>query len=308
MSAASFGEYVLITPARNEAHFLAGVIEAVAAQTILPKQWIIIDDRSTDGTADVVRSYLTALPFLHLLRIHGDGSRHFGRKAAAFNAAVESLHEPNHSFIGNLDADIILPPSYYETILREFQKDPQLGLAGGRVFTRAGHRSVWLDAASDSVPGAIQLFRRECFEAIGGRYLPLEWGGIDAAAEITARMRGWAVRQFPVVTAYEQRRMGTADAGSLAAKFKEGLRFHSLGYGTVFYFLRSVYKMRYRPWVIGSMVALAGFLVARLRRYPVTLPSDVVQYLRMEQRRKLLSPASALRRPRLSAQVAQNIR
>jgi hypothetical protein len=241
-----------------------------------------------------------------LLRIQGAGSRNFGKKAAAFNAALASLQHLDYSYIGNLDADITLPPTYYATILREFKSNPHLGVAGGRVFTKAGHRSVWLDAASDSVPGAVQLFRRRCFEAIGGRYLPLESGGIDAAAEIVSRMRGWEVRQFPRVSAYEQRRMGTADSGSLAAKFKEGIRFHSLGYGTGFYLLRSVYKMQYRPWIIGSMAALAGFLTARMRNYPVTLPEDVVRYLQAEQRKKLLLWVSRSRRPHLSAQFNEN--
>jgi len=130
------------------------------------------------------------------------------------------------------------------------------------------------------------LFRRECFQQIGG-YLPLRQGGIDAAAEITARMKGWTVRKFPENQVWEHRTTGTANDRVLAANFKWGMRFHSLGYGTLFYVIRSIAKMKNKPYFIGSMVALVGFLYARLRGYPIALPNEIVSYLRKEQNQKL---------------------
>jgi glycosyltransferase involved in cell wall biosynthesis len=288
-------QYVLITPARNEAHFLAGVIEAVAAQTIRPARWVIVDDRSTDGTNELIRQYADQHTFIRILTITGDTVRHFGKKAAAFNSGLELLADIGYDYIGNLDADTILPPEYYMTLLGEFQKNPRLGIAGGAVYIRCGDREIPLDAAPDSVPGSVQLFRKACFESIGSAYLALPWGGIDAAAEITARMNGWLVQQFPIVVAHEQRIQGTAANSILGAKFKEGVRFHSLGYRTSFYLIRALYKMQYRPWIIGSVVALAGFLFARLRDHPVTLDQTVVTHLREEQKRKLLFWATGTR-------------
>jgi glycosyltransferase involved in cell wall biosynthesis len=283
-------QYVLITPARNEQAFIADVIEGVVGQTIKPARWVIVDDRSIDRTAEIIELYLPKNSFIRLLRIKGDGARHCGKKAAAFNAGLEVLGGIDYSYIGNLDADIKLPPAYYETILHKFATEPRLGLAGGTVNTKAGNRIVRLDAAPDSVPGAVQLFRKDCFESIGGRYLPLELGGLDAAAEIMARMNGWIVRQFQDVTAQEQRRMGTSDGtDSLTARYREGACFHALGYGTLFYLIRSLYKMKYWPWIIGSLAAVAGFLLARMKRVPIALPREVVTYLRREQRRKLAS-------------------
>jgi poly-beta-1,6-N-acetyl-D-glucosamine synthase len=281
--------YVLVTAARNESAFLPATIEAIAAQTVKPIRWVIVDDRSTDGTSDVVRRYLPECNFIRLLAIPGDGATNFGKKAAAFNAGLEALRDIGYSYIGNLDADITVPPSYYETLLRDFERYPGLGIAGGAVYSRNGADFVPIKAAADSVPGAIQLFRRSCFADVGGRYLLLERGGIDAAAEIMARMHGWKVRQYPDVRVWERRRTGTSSGGALLAKYREGLRFHSLGYGTLFYLLRAAYKMRERPFLLGSMAALAGFLAARLRRDPVSLPGEVVAYLRAEQKRKLKS-------------------
>lgn len=306
MNALLQDQYVIITPARNEEAFLADAIESVAAQTIKPTRWVIVDDRSTDHTAEIVERYLPTSSFIRLLRLNGDGGRHFGKKAAAFNAGLQLIQDVDYSYIGNLDADITLPSNYYESVLREFETNPGLGVAGGTVYTKAGKRGVRLDAAADSVPGAVQLFRKPCFDAIGGRYLPLEWGGIDAAAEIMARMNGWIVQQFPGITACEQRRIGTASSGSLMARYKEGVLFHSLGYGTLFYLVRAFYKMQYWPWVVGSLVALVGFLSARLRKLPISLPSEVVEYLRSEQRRKLASWAAGRRYPRLNASIQEN--
>jgi glycosyltransferase involved in cell wall biosynthesis len=286
--------YVLITPARNEEAFLGDTIQGVLSQTVPPARWVIVDDRSTDRTAEIVKGFLPAHPFMRLLSLSGDVSRSFGKKASAFNAGIELLEGIEYSFLGNLDADMKLPPGYYESVLGEFERDPSLGVGGGTVFTLAGGMPVRLDAAADSVPGAVQLFRKECFRDIGGKYLLLEQGGIDAAAEVMARMRGWSVRQLPGVAAQEQRRMGTAADGDLAAKYKEGTRFHSLGYGTLYYLVRAVYKMRFKPRVIGSLVAVAGFLVARFTAQPISLPSEVVAYLQAEQKLKLRALASGL--------------
>jgi hypothetical protein len=136
------------------------------------------------------------------------------------------------------------------------------------------------------VAGAVQLFRKECFEQVGG-YIALEHGGIDAAAEIIARMKGWTVKKFPKNRVCEHRRTGSAEHRLLVAKYKEGVRFHSLGYGTVYYILRSVFKVKSRPLLIGSAASLLGFICARVKSYPVRLPAEAVSFLRCEQIAKL---------------------
>lgn len=279
--------YVLITPARDEQAHLQRTIEGVCSQTAKPSRWIIVDDRSTDRTAEIVSSYLPSCEFIRLLRITEGRGRHFGHKAAAFNAGLQLLRGCEYDYIGNLDADIALPPEYYENILAEFRSNPSLGIAGGSVATRFRSDFVRLMVAADSVPGAVQLFRKQCFEQIGGAYMVLERGGIDAAAEIMARMRGWEVQSFPEYAVRELRLTGTASHGLLQSKYVEGKRFHSLGYDTAFYLTRAIYKMAARPFLIGSIAATAGFLAARLRQWPIALPPEVVSHLRAEQRLKL---------------------
>jgi len=278
--------YVLITPAHNEEQFIGGTIDGVLAQSLLPQKWVIVNDRSTDGTGQVVEKKTAGIPFVTLVNLNSSGGRDFGRKALAFGRALEELKGLDYEYIGNLDADISVLPNYFASLMREFELDPQLGLAGGMVYTKSGQGYITGDKTLDSVGGAVQMFRKGCFEEVGG-YLPLEHGGIDAAAEITARMKGWKVRKFPEQAVYEQRRTGTANMGLLKSKIQEGRRFYSLGYGLVFYLLRCIYRAGNPPYVIGSGLAFWGFLNSLLRQKPLALPPELAAYLRREQRAKL---------------------
>lgn len=278
--------YVIITPANNEEQYIEKTIESVLSQTVRPRRWVVVDDGSTDGTAGVVSRYLTRHTFMRLVKVRRSGQRNFSRKVAAFNVGVHALEDVGYSCIGNLDADVSFAPHYYENILAEFGKDPRLGVAGGIVYIRNRCRFMTDDNAHDSVGGAVQLFRRECFVDIGG-YLPLPNGGIDAAAEIVARMKGWTVRKFPANKVWEHRWTGSAGSHALSSMYKLGVRFHTLGYGTTFFIFRSAYKIKSPPFILGSALSLLGFAWARLRRHPMFLPPEVISYLRSEQTGKL---------------------
>jgi len=278
--------YVIITPANNEEKYIKNTLESVIAQTVKPSKWIIVDDGSVDRTSQIVRDYLPAHDFLQLLHVDRSSGRSFSRKVDAFNAGLRLLNNVKYSYIGNLDADVSFAPEYFEHILAEFHKDPKLGIAGGIVYTTVGQAFVTTDTNLGSVGGAVQLFRRNCFEQIGG-YLPLSHGGIDAAAEILARMKGWKVRKFPDNKVWEYRRTGSVGHGTLTSMCRLGVRFHTLGWSTGFFILRSISKVRCGPSLFGSAAMLLGFLWARLTRCPLSLPPEAVSYLRSEQARKL---------------------
>ncbi len=288
------GKYVIITPARNEDQFIAKTISSVILQTIRPLRWVIVNDGSTDGTKKIVESYLDKFKFIKLINLERDGDRNFGGKAIAFSRGVAELQSLDYDFIGNLDADISMAPDYYQSIIKYFDADSRLGIAGGIVYTKTGKRFSTSDETIDSVGGAVQLFRRPCFEAVGG-YMLLICGGEDAAAEIRARMLGWTVRKFPDHKVFENRRTGSAEASLLVSKVREGRRFYSLGYGLLFYIVRCLYRTKENPFIIGSIAALYGFMGSFLSRRPVLLPQDEVEYLRSEQRQRLMRiPAKLL--------------
>jgi poly-beta-1,6-N-acetyl-D-glucosamine synthase len=279
-------KYVLITPARNEANCIENTILSVIAQRLAPYRWIIVDDGSSDNMSAIIKRYQQQHSWITLVTLRSSRSRNFASKIHAFNGGLRMLRDERYGLIGNLDADIILGPDYYANMVAEFERNPALGLAGGAVYVPVGSRYSKHDTTWDSVAGAIQLFRRECFEEIGG-YLPIESGGVDAAAEIMARMRGWSVYKVENNAVYEQRRTGHAHGRPWRAAYKEGVHYHRLGYNLLFYCLRCVYRISDPPIVVGSVSGIIGFLYARMRRDRIALPSDVVSYLHSEQLSKI---------------------
>jgi poly-beta-1,6-N-acetyl-D-glucosamine synthase len=257
------------------------------AQTVRPLCWVIVNDGSTDRTGDIITRYATQVDFIRVITIQREAVRAFNKKANAFNRGVEVLRGLDYDMIGNLDADISIEPSYFENLIREFQNDNELGITGGTVYTKIGDRFVTQDETLDSVAGAVQLFRTECFQDMGGGYLPLPHGGIDAAAEIIAKMKGWKVRKSLENKAFEHRQTGTAITTPVIACYRLGQRFHSLGYGTMFFALRCLYRITNEPVIIGSCAQFLGFIESWIRHRPVQLPVEIVRYLRREQSRKL---------------------
>jgi glycosyltransferase involved in cell wall biosynthesis len=279
--------YVVITPAHNEQQFIERTLRSMVAQTVRPQKWVIVDDGSTDATAQVVARYAAQFSFIELVRKTRDPERNFARKVLAFNRGLEAMHGVAFDFIGNVDADMSFEADYFERILKTFEEDPHLGISGGIVYTKFTREFKTYDHTLDSVGGKVQIFRRQCFDDVAG-YRPLKFGGIDATAEIMARMQGWTVRKSLTTPAYEHRPTGFAYGNPIAAKMCEGRRFYSLGYDPVFYLLRCLYRVTEYPFVLGSGAAWLRYVYAMVRRETLALPSDVVTYLRREQRKKIL--------------------
>ncbi|MEZ5276833.1 MAG: glycosyltransferase family 2 protein [Opitutaceae bacterium] len=283
---------LLITPAHNESQLLHRLLEAVSCQDLLPKEWVIIDDSSTDGTLEIAREFAKSHYFVRLITTVRPGGHSFGSKARAFNFAIQGLDLDKFDFIGNLDADISVSSNYLSSIARMFACNPQLGIAGGRVFTKNGRRFISYDNSLHSVAGAVQMFRVQCFRDIGASYLDLPFGGIDAAAEILARMNGWQVKKNPDLHAYEHRMTGTASTGLISSRYRLGRRFNSLGYSALFQLLRCLSRISDAPPVLGSFAEIVGYFRARISGEGPILEPDVVQFLRSEQRNRLRAPWS----------------
>lgn len=280
--------YILITAAHNEEAFIEKTCVSVAAQTVRPLKWIVVDDASVDGTASIVAGFQARhRGLVELLHVKRPPGRDFANKVRAFNIGLAQARELEYSLVGNLDADLSFDADYFARILSRFDRDPTLGIAGGMICSCIDGAFIAQNVAPDSVAGAVQLFRRECFADVGG-YLPLKQGGIDAAAEIIARQKGWTVRTFADLRVLEHRRTGTATANPLSARLREGRRLYALGYGFPFFLARCVRRSMERPRMIGSLTALLGYLESVIRKEPIVLPPDVVAGLRAEQRRKML--------------------
>ena len=122
--------YVLITPARNEAQFIELTLKSVIAQTVQPLKWVIVSDGSIDGTDDIVRKYATENPWIELLRMPERTERHFAGKVHAFNAGYGRLKTLEFEIVGNLDADVSFEPEHFEFLIEKMAENPQLGVVG----------------------------------------------------------------------------------------------------------------------------------------------------------------------------------
>jgi poly-beta-1,6-N-acetyl-D-glucosamine synthase len=279
-------KYVLVTPARNEESYIERTIQSVLSQTQLPERWVIVSDGSTDRTDSIVEKYRHEHSFISLLRAQRDGGPNFGSKVKAFQAGYRELANQKYSLIGNLDADVTFTPEYFKTMVSKFQNDPCLGIAGGVICELMDGKYSPQKISMNSVAGAVQLFRRECFEGIGG-YIPIKSGGIDAAAEILARMHGWTVSTFPGIEVMHHRRVMTGSRNILQTRFKQGLTQYLLGYHPLFQLARFIFRISDKPFLIGSFFSLCGYAWGFLTRAERPMPVEAVKFLQCEQMRRL---------------------
>ncbi len=278
--------YVLVTPARNEAQFIELTLKSVVAQTVQPLKWIIVSDGSTDGTDDIVKKYAAQHDWIELLREPERGERNFAGKAAAFNAGCSRLVGLDYQVIGNLDADISFDEDYFAFLMRKFDENPKLGV-GGTPYAekgKTGSRSIDLNHVS----GACQLFRRECFEAIGG-YPSVKSGGIDLISVFSARAAGWQTRTFPEKVCQHHRKMGSAHLTGLAERWHRGRMDYLLGSHPAWELFRSLYQMRNKPPVIGGTLILFAYLWQWMRGAERTMPPRLILLRQHDQMYRLKS-------------------
>jgi glycosyltransferase involved in cell wall biosynthesis len=277
--------YILITPSRNEEQFIEQTIQSVVSQTVLPMKWMIVSDGSTDATDEIVKKYLPAHPWMELIRMPERRDRHFGAKVQCFNAGYEKVRDEIFDIIGNLDADITFDESHFDFLLAKFDADPKLGVAG-TPFVEGTATYDFRFTAVEHVSGACQLFRRECFEQIGG-YVQVKGGGIDWIAVTTARMKGWKTRTFLEKVCHHHRPMGTASAGKLKANFLLGKQDYYLGGHPVWQLFRGFYQMRRRPYVVGGIYVIAGYCWAWMTRFKRPVSPELIEFHQHEQMQRL---------------------
>jgi glycosyltransferase involved in cell wall biosynthesis len=277
--------YVIITPARNEAAFLEQTIQSVVAQNLRPLRWVIVSDGSTDGTDAIVERYAAKHDWIELVRTSERKERHFAGKVHAFNAGNERVKSLPYEFICSLDADITFEPDYFQFLLAKLESDSKLGLVG-TPFREGNESYDYRFVSPKHVSGACQLFRRRCFEEIGG-YIPSARGGIDHIAVLTARFKGWQTRTFVEKYSEHHRAQGSAKYNPAWARLRVGQLDYALGGHPVWEVFRSLYQMTRKPFIVGGIMIFVGYYGSLISLKPRLISDELVAFRRREQMERL---------------------
>ncbi len=281
--------YIIITPAYNEAKYVEQTIKGVLAQSVLPYKWVIVDDSSTDDTAKIIQQYAKEYEWIrYIYRAEESGQSYYANNVHAIMAGFDQIKMINYDFLAVLDADITLPEDYYEQIFHRFKRDEKLGVASGvyHDFVNGRLRKVLSDRRS--TPKAIQVFRKRCFEQIGG-YMPLKYGGEDTCSCIMARMNGWKSWSFPELCVVHNKPVGTGHADSLLkVRFRHGLNEYGLATHPLFMLLKSLRRcIKEKPFISGGIARMTGFLYGYCLREKRQIPDKIVCFIRKEQIKRL---------------------
>lgn len=191
-------------------------------------------------------------------------------------------------FIGNLDADITPDKNYYEDVCQAFQTNPNLGIAGGLILDCIDDKVHPQNISLNSVAGAIQVFRKQCFEKIG-YYIPFKYGGEDAYMEIMTRKMGWEVQTLAKLKVLHHRPTGTGMGNLFNANIRTGKMFYTLGYSPIFFLVRCFYRLFDKPYLLGSILNIVGYSTAWIKNEKCPAGDEFISFVRSEQKERLKS-------------------
>jgi poly-beta-1,6-N-acetyl-D-glucosamine synthase len=285
-------KYVIITPARDEAAHLHKTIESVVAQTIRPVEWLIVNDGSTDKTGEIIDDYSARYPWIRAVHRTNRGFRKAGGGVVdAFNEGYRQVTCTDWDYMVKLDGDLSFEPDYFEKSFTHFSNEPRLGVGGGVMcYIENGTKSFEANPAFH-VRGATKIYRRACWDAIGGFWPAPGWDTMD---EVKASMLGWTTRSFPELHLLHHRYTGAAD-GTWANLVKNGRANYVCGYHPAFMLLKCLRRLAYKPYVVGSIALLYGFLSGYTQRIPQVDEPETIKYLRKQQLARLTGRESIWR-------------
>lgn len=277
--------YVIITPARNEAENLQNNIASVTSQTIRPAEWILVDDGSTDATKAIADRCASGHTWVRVVQRRDRGFRHAGTGVIeAFYDGYRELKTQDWEYLVKLDADLVFSDDYFEKCFEQFKSDPQLGIGGGTLYHVINDHIVMENHQSFHVRGATKIYRRACWEALGGLLTSPGWDTVD---ELKAHFLGWQTRSFPDTKVRHQRPTGAVD-GTWRNAVKHGLANYVAGYHPLFVLVKCLKRALHQPYLVESAGILFGFLGGYARRFPRPDDPAFMRYVRAQQLRRLI--------------------
>jgi glycosyltransferase involved in cell wall biosynthesis len=277
-------KYVIVTPVRDEETYIALTAESIIHQTVPPKQWVIVNDGSTDKTGHVIDDYARHYPWIRTVHQPDRGYRKWGAGIIeAFYAGFHALTCPDWDFMCKLDGDLSFDPTYFEALWGKFSEDSRLGIAGGYLYHVEDGRKVIEQHPRFHVRGGAKVYRRACWDALGGLWVG---PGSDTVDEVKANMLNWSTKSFTDLQIQHHRWTGAA-YGRWGGIVKNGKTDYVSGYHPLFVIAKSCARLFQRPYVVGSVGLVYGYVQARMERTPQVDDPELIRYLQRQQLAKL---------------------
>jgi len=277
--------YLLISPCRDEAKYLRRTLDSVAAQSVAPSLWVVVDDGSTDNTAGILNEYARQLPYLRVVRRPDRGRRQVGPGVIdAFYAGLETVRLEDFDYLCKLDMDLDLPPRYFELLMERMESDPRVGTTSGKPwFVHPQTGALVPEVCGDEMSvGMSKFYRIACFEEIGGFVREVMWDGIDCHR---ARMLGWIAESVDLepMRFIHLRPQGASQKGIWTGRLRAGFGQYFMGTSPLYYLAVAVYRLPAHPVLIGSAAMLWGYLRSWLKGMPRYENPEFRHFLRAYQ-------------------------
>ena len=285
-------KYVIITPVRDEEKYLESTIECVCSQTVLPAEWVIVDDGSSDRTAEIADRYAKEHSWIRVVHRENRGFRKSGGGVMeAFYEGYSQVQSKDWDFLVKLDGDLSFAQDYFESCFEYFRQDSELGIGGGEIRHNIAGQLKTEENPRFHVRGATKIYKRACWEAIGGLWPASGWDTID---EVKANMLGWKTYAFPNLSLVHHRFTGSEE-GLFRDRVKHGVACYVSGYHPLFVLVSCVRRLTKKPRVIGSIGMMYGYLRSHFTRPPRLDDRSYFAYIRAQQLRRLCGMQSIWR-------------
>lgn len=275
--------YYIVIPAHNEEAFIALTLESLISQTVLPKKVVVVNDNSTDKTAEIVTAFAKENPFITLVNKTSEAIHLPGSKVIqAFHKGFETLDE-NYDVIVKLDADLILPNNYFETVLNIFEKDATIGMAGGFAYIEKNGQWILENLTDkDHIRGAFKAYRKACFQQIGNLKPAMGWDTVD---ELLSKFYGWKVVTDSSLIVKHLKPTGANY--NKTARYKQGEAFYTLGYGFLITSIASAKLAMMKKKPLLFLDYIKGFVKAKSAKTPLLVTPEQAKFIRKYRLQKM---------------------
>ena len=280
--------YVLISPCRDEADYMRQTLDSIIAQSVRPAKWVIVDDGSTDKTPQILAEYASQHKWIEIVTRNDRGRRAVGPGVVdAFYAGLDAINMDEFVYLCKLDLDLRLPPRYFETLMERMTANPRIATCSGKAYIEENGRLFNEGHGDDTSLGMTKFYRVSCFKEIGGFVREVMWDGIDCHH---CRMKGWIACSWddPELRFVHLRPEGSSQRGVYTGRMRHGYGQYFMGTGFLFMTASALYRMKEKPYVLGSIAMLWGWIISAIQGKPRYGNVEFRRFLRHYQMRVLL--------------------